>query len=534
MRTKLIAAIAAIGLAYRCRKEFTPVDKIAHGLSPSLAPIDVHDTMSVSPTGTTTIIARQLGVPITGEGLFLPNGNTNTTWGLSETDMNIMFETDNHEIASVFGDNFRTSDGNNRLDWKSNAMAFSSDRDLRDGMTYSSFVAQGSGIQELIDVDPGETTKIPTAAISIDGRMYIHYMAVLNDWNEPSGTPNDNDEWTLSYGEIAYSDDYGQNWIKSGTKWAATSNFAQAAYLKDANYLYMFGTQHGRHGKVYLARVLQSDVLVKSSYRYYTGNGNSSSTSTTDWSANEADARPVTPNETSEFSVAYSTRYKRYFMMYLSIPRRAIVFRDAKDVTGPWSEEKVIAENVINGQTNWSYAAYFHPWSMGGDDLYFVVSHTNPKWSVFMYHTKIGQKRFNMVSEGDFEEFPSEAIGYQTQWKVPNSVSAAGYNSPTGCKLANSTSSPVEVAVQTIAVKKNTTYKVTAMAKASTTVTGMYFGIRRADGTFDDYAPSLNTNWQKISRNVTTGNNTSVDVRAVLFGAPGVDVTIDNVTMEPL
>lgn len=486
--------------------------------------------VSVTPLGS-QIVARVIGPSLPGETLPNPN-NTNAKYGINETDIGIMWETDRHEIMVAFGDNFGTTNGKDQVNWKSNALAVSADRNMKDGLTFSRMIMEGKQVKELIPskkksgqkegAPDFEVTCIPTAGISVGKRQFINYMSI-HQWQ----LGGNNDKWNVNYSALAYSDDYGQHWIKSGVKWAANGVFAQTAYLKKDGKVYMFGTPSGRYGNVYVARVAEKSMLNRKAYEYWNGSV---------WIiGDETAAKNITYGATAEMSVAYNARFKRYFMMYLSVTRRAIVFRDAADVTDEWSEEKVIVED--NG--NCVYAPYSHPWFSSSDELYFFVSHACPKWAIFLYHTPLRKDSagFNMVSEGGFEEYPKDSISYRTQWKVPNATAVAdAHSGAVACNVFNDSSGITkDVAVQTVAVKPNTDYILTGWAKTSTeNSTGVRFGVRKATGGVDDYNPVVSkAGWTKLVKEFNSGNNTAVNVFCSLQGAPGLYVLLDDVSLNP-
>lgn len=267
-------------------------------------------------------ISRVTGATQAGETLPNPN-QTDAKWALGGTDLGIMWDatTDPNErkIMVAFGDSFDGWGGNGGggTGWRSNLLAISQDANLSDGLTFSTMITDPSKpnyAKQIIDSahdtsGNGDFTAIPTAGISVGTRSYIHYMQIKN-WGA-------NGRWNTNFSEIAYSDDEGRNWTKSGVNWGSTSKFAQAAFVKDGGYVYMFGTPAGRFDNAYVARVPEADVLVKANYEYWNGTG---------WvQNNEAAAVEVVDAPISELSVAYNSYYKKWIMVYLNEDRAAIV-----------------------------------------------------------------------------------------------------------------------------------------------------------------------------------------------------------------
>ena len=67
----------------------------------------------------------------------------------------------------VFGDNFDYGGGN----WKSNAIALSSDRDLTDGLYYSGMLMDGNAVKEIVVSRP-KPGSIPMVRIRSDLHSY--------------------------------------------------------------------------------------------------------------------------------------------------------------------------------------------------------------------------------------------------------------------------------------------------------------------------------------------------------------------------
>jgi hypothetical protein len=68
------------------------------------------------------------------------------------------------------------------IDWRSNTLARSSDRNPADGMSFNDFVTDRPGhAKELLPSlkqDGVEMTKIPTGGVNVGGRNYLAYMSV--------------------------------------------------------------------------------------------------------------------------------------------------------------------------------------------------------------------------------------------------------------------------------------------------------------------------------------------------------------------
>ncbi|MDF2439768.1 MAG: hypothetical protein JWN98_752, partial [Abditibacteriota bacterium] len=254
--------------------------------------------------------------------------------------------------------------GPRHADWRSNVLAFSTDRNPQDGLSFDGMVTDrpGHAAEILVSkkINEDEETVIPTAGISVGKRQIIHYMSV-NFW--PPFRP-----WVTNYAGFAYSDDGGRKWTKAPTAiWRNDAhnhnNFQMAALVKDEKWVYWFATRAGRQSAVYLARVPHARVLDKSAYRYWNGTDFKSSL--------EGEARPIVPRPVSELSVSYHRHFRRWLMTYLDPQRQAIVMRDAPALTGPWTGEKILLrEREYPGL----YGGYMHPWFMDKPEMYFMLS----------------------------------------------------------------------------------------------------------------------------------------------------------------
>jgi hypothetical protein len=295
---------------------------------------------------------------------------THTRYGVDGTDLGHTFLFGD-QIVMVFGDTF----GPARTDWRSNVAAVSTDEDPSDGISFDRMIEDLPGhAKELIDNDlvPGEeVTIIPTYGIAVGERMFLHYMAVRK-W----GTPG---RWDLNQSGLAYSDDEGQTWtVDPNATWVADSNFGQVAIEAVGAYAYFFGIPGGRFGGVNLARVKLDQLREKSAYEYWDG---------TDWVlSDESVATTIVPAPVGELSVRWNSYYNTWVMMYLNEDKYSIVLRTADCLTGPWSDERVVATGADYPQL---YAPFMLPKWNDGPDIYFTMSLFGP-YHVQLMATSLG------------------------------------------------------------------------------------------------------------------------------------------------
>lgn len=309
------------------------------------------------------------------------------------TDLGSMFLHSDGKIYFLFGDTFGSPGAPAESgDWRSNTMAFTSDFDPTDGITFDGWILDDSeNARALVEGNhdandgAGEVTKIPTAGWSIDARQYMWFMSI-NEW----GTPGN---WNVNYGEIAYSDDNGNSWIKSGLKRSGSSNFIQVTLAEYQEYLFIWGIPAGRFGGVKLARVEPSMILDSNAYQYYSESG---------WKENEEDGDLIVDSPVGEHSVIWNPFLQRWIMMYLNENKSCIEIREAEEPQGPWSEPKLVA---CGNKYPALYGAYMHDKYIAdnGKKVYFLMSQYGP-YNVFLMEIEFKDNTTNIkVPPSDLE-----------------------------------------------------------------------------------------------------------------------------------
>lgn len=305
---------------------------------------------------------------LTGPGS--PN-QTFERWNVGGTDLGFTFF---HEGAlyMVFGDTY----GRERSDWRSNTMAKLADVESpAAGLEFEQFISDPTGrATELLSSQKVywvEQTVIPTNGISVDSRMFLHYMSVRR-WVAPG-------QWNINHAGLAFSDDDGHTWVKSGPFWGERSNFGQVAFARsdaEPEMVYLFGIPAGRFGQVRLARVSADTMLSPGAYRYWDGS---------DWSPSEADAVTVVPPPVGELSVAWNDYLERWVMMYFDERYDAIVVRTADALTGPWTEQRLITTARDHPQL---YAPFIIPFQTNEPEIFFTMSRWD-SYNVYLMHLRL-------------------------------------------------------------------------------------------------------------------------------------------------
>jgi hypothetical protein len=289
---------------------------------------------------------------------------TDVNWNIYGTDLGHMFM-HKGKMAMVFGDTLGGPAAEDfwsvpHEDWRSNSMAWidpphSPDR----GLLFSDMVTDKPGhAKELLSskkIDGDETTVIPTYGVAVRDRLFLHYMSV-KQWGAPG-------HWTLNHSGLAYSDDNGQNWTKDkDLVWPGDSNFGQVAIVESRGYLYFFGIPGGRYAGVQLARVHPHRILSHADYSYWDGQR---------WAPSPDEAKTIVPPNVGELSVRWNSYYQRWLMLYLDDPNGQIHLRTATQLTGPWSDPKIVTTSATYPSL---YAPYITPLWNDGPDIWFTMS----------------------------------------------------------------------------------------------------------------------------------------------------------------
>ncbi|MRH91888.1 DUF4185 domain-containing protein [Nocardia sp. SYP-A9097] len=306
---------------------------------------------------------------------------TDKRWQVQGTDLGIMWESGPGEVAIAFGDtvgrDFHPPGGMGE-DWRSNLLAFSSDKELADGVTFDRMVTDTRcHAGELLTskkLDNIEITTIPTSGFALGDRQYMSYMSIRT-WNSIPGT------WYTNYGGIAYSDDHGETWTKDPhAKWDnifGVSNFQVAAMVPQGDWVYMFGTPNTRLGSVGLARVPKDQVLNTTAYQFWRDG---------EWTpvGGYTSASPIVDAPAAELSVRYDADRKIWQMSYLDTAKAALVVRESDSPQGLWSPSVATVSAL---QFPELYGGFIHPWSTG-NDLYFTMSTWND-YNVYLMHATV-------------------------------------------------------------------------------------------------------------------------------------------------
>jgi hypothetical protein len=307
------------------------------------------------------------------------------------TDLGSMFNVDN-KTYFVFGDTFGERPpemtGGGGSFWRSNAMAFATDEDPSDGITFDGMIVDEIDLaKELLPSvkrDYEEMTKIPTHGLYANGAMYLYFMSV-NHWGAPG-------HWDANYGGVAKSTDGGQSWtFLDDVKWPGDSNFIQVSPYRmkfgdQEAEIYFWGIPSGRFGGVKLMKVKESLIEDRSKYEYFSGTDEEGKPT---WSTEMDKAELVVDDTVGELSVVWSPYLERWIMTYLK-EGQGVVIREGLSAWGPWGEA---IDLVTSSEYPGLYGPYMNPRYMeeGGKTIYFALSLWDP-YNVFWFKADLVKK----------------------------------------------------------------------------------------------------------------------------------------------
>lgn len=358
---------------------FIPVDDKEHFGTEYLLTVDIADQKKILEVASAMKIARMTGNSAVGETIPNPN-QTAERYNIGGSDLGIYWKMGEGKVGVLFGDTYgRDWRPGHIPDWRSNVLAFSSDTNLEDGITFDGMVCDENGsAKEIIysahdTSQHGDYSSIPTAAIRLHGADYIHYM------NVKSWKPN----WTTNWSGYAVSQDDGQTWELHKELFSARSKFAQQALWEKDEYVYAIGSVVGRRGLPYLARFKPENILLPQTYEYWNkeegwivGDENNA----TALFGNYLDQMYAEP------TLVYHDYFKKWISVYYNEIKNQIVLRSCDELTGNWSEESVIAKA---DDYPMPYGGFIYPLNLTEPYIYISLSQWDPLYNVFLMKVNI-------------------------------------------------------------------------------------------------------------------------------------------------
>jgi hypothetical protein len=178
-------------------------------------------------------------------------------FGVGGTDLGIAVRQPNGKIAYIFGDTF-DQDGVGGAGWRAPVLLRSEPGFDGDGIDFDG-AAGGQYAKQILDYrHDNATTWLPSDALTIGGRMYLHYIV-----NQGLGN--------VQFSQIAYSDDNGENWTPSSARWEGTENDSLRqlwTWERGCDgYVYTLSTKFiSRDRGIILHRVPEAKILDRNAY----------------------------------------------------------------------------------------------------------------------------------------------------------------------------------------------------------------------------------------------------------------------------
>ena len=317
----------------------------------------------------------------------------------NKTDKYVVYGTDLGSMINVkkktyfvFGDTFGEKNpsltGAGGSFWRSNVMAYTTDKNPADGIAFDGMITDDFGLaKELLPskkADFDEMTKIPTHGVYANGALYLYFMSV-NHWGAPG-------EWDANYAGVGKSTDEGQNWtLLDGLTWPGDSNFIQVSPYKVQNRqgeseIYFWSIPSGRFGGVKLMKVNEKKIEQMDAYVYFAG---ADKAGMPIWDNNMSKAELIVDDDVGELSVVWNTYLERWLMTYSK--EGAVVIREGLTPWGPWGEP---IEVVKAADYPGLYAPYMNERYVedDGKTIYFSLSLWEP-YNVFWFKASLERKQ---------------------------------------------------------------------------------------------------------------------------------------------
>jgi hypothetical protein len=152
--------------------------------------------------------------------------------------------------------------------------------------------------------------------------------------------------WGIGYAGFAVSEDAGRSWTKCEKTWKGDGCFPQAGFYEKDGVLYMVGSRAGRETTTYWANMyvakcdMAADFTDPANWEYWNA---------FEWIKGDENASNVpicclTVGPRSEPQLVYNEKFGRWMMILRSGHIGGLVFRDAEEIQGPWSGEKILTD----------------------------------------------------------------------------------------------------------------------------------------------------------------------------------------------
>ena len=222
-----------------------------------------------------------------------------------------------------------------------NAIAITENEDLTTNpLTIKQFLKDNGKFRPFLVAGEGELSIVPNDAFVVGDKVYMHYYA------KTSQDPANVEVWGIGYAGFAVSEDGGRSWTKCEKTWKGDGCFPQAGFYEKDGVLYMVGSRAGRETTTYWANMyvakcdMAADFTDPANWEYW----NAFEWIKGDENASNVPVCCLTVGPRSEPQLVYNEKFGRWMMILRSGHLGGLVFRDAEEIQGPWSGEKILTD----------------------------------------------------------------------------------------------------------------------------------------------------------------------------------------------
>ena len=221
-----------------------------------------------------------------------------------------------------------------------NAIVITENTDITSGVTIKQFLKDNGKFRPFLLAGEGELSIVPNDAFVVGDKVYMHYYA------KTSQDEANAEVWGIGYAGFAVSEDGGRTWTKCEKTWKGDGCFPQAGFYEKDGYLYMVASKAGRETTTYWANMyvakcdMAADFTDPANWEYW---------DVDKWVLGNEDASNhpevcLTVGPRSEPQLVYNEKFGRWMMIFRSGQIGGLVFRDAEEIQGPWSGEKILTD----------------------------------------------------------------------------------------------------------------------------------------------------------------------------------------------